>query len=240
MAEVKLISMAAPRTKVIALRTLLCLFWSVADLVSAQSPRLGAGNLVGKSCRVLNAAPRARSLNSDRGVAASGAHCGGQARGSGRQAARESECCPLAAVADDVGHWYLSPCVGGITPDKPWGGTGGAVLYEALQRRSRPVAGVQPQCGVCPVRVGRRRADPRRATGGKRTREPNGGHGSNRGWAPSPGSGRVPTDRRPRAAARHQGALDSRLAHAPGGPVDVLYVLGLTFSFGSGLPPAPR
>lgn len=37
---------------------------------------------------------------------------------------------PLVALAeDDAQRWYLNPYVGGIVPDKPWGGRGSALLY---------------------------------------------------------------------------------------------------------------
>jgi hypothetical protein len=39
-------------------------------------------------------------------------------------------CCPLRALADgDTESWYLNPYLGGIVPDKPWGGKGSALLY---------------------------------------------------------------------------------------------------------------
>ena len=39
-------------------------------------------------------------------------------------------CAPLPALCeDDVGHLYLNPYLGGIRPDKPWGGKGSTALY---------------------------------------------------------------------------------------------------------------
>jgi hypothetical protein len=37
---------------------------------------------------------------------------------------------PLLALAEEeAGRWYLNPYLGGIVPDKPWGGRGSALLY---------------------------------------------------------------------------------------------------------------
>jgi hypothetical protein len=39
-------------------------------------------------------------------------------------------CAPLMALArDEAASWYVSPSLGGITPDKPWGGKGSAAVY---------------------------------------------------------------------------------------------------------------
>ncbi len=36
---------------------------------------------------------------------------------------------PTALAQDEIGHWYLNPYIGGITPDTPWGGKGSTALY---------------------------------------------------------------------------------------------------------------
>jgi len=180
-------------------------------------------------------------------------------------------CCPLASAADEAGQWYVNPSIGGITPDKPWGGTGGAVLYgldvgthlssawsaeislngAPLNDRFEPGhiwlyggalnvlrvfergAAVAPyvSLGAGATHV----APPSPTPLESRTEfmvQP--GFGAIVQLWQSSGGGRS-LALRPDIKVRWTHGW----AHAPGNPVDILYVLGLTFSFAGTEPRTP-
>jgi len=176
----------------------------------------------------------------------------------------------LCLCAAHAGHgeeparsWYMNPYLGGITPDKPWGGNGSAALYGLdVGKNLSPAWGIELDLNDAPLsdRFGPQRSQ---LYGGAlqllrvfRIK---------RGFAPylSIGSGvthlappaGIPLQRRTEFMVQAgTGAIvglwesgdgwrslalrpDVKFrwthgwAHAPGNPVDVLYVFGLTFSF---------
>ena len=177
-------------------------------------------------------------------------------------------CNPLAVAADDAGHWYLNPGVGGITPDKPWGGSGSAILYELdvgknlsaawsgeLAVNGAPLSdrSAAGDIGLYSGAINLLRVFHRNAAfapyvllgaGVTHVARPAGTRRENRTefmlqpglgaigrfWESADGSRTLAL--RPDIKVRWTHGW----AHAPGNPVDVLYVLGVTFSFGSGAP----
>jgi len=170
---------------------------------------------------------------------------------------------PVLAAGDAV-QWYLNTGVGGVTPDKPWGGAGSAALYEldfgvhlspawsaelalngaALDDRFGPGDIGLYGAALDALRVFNRAgafapyvslgagathvAPPSEAGPGTRTEfmvQPGVG-ALTRLWQSADGSWSLAL--RPDVKARWTHGW----AHAPGNPVDVLYVLGLTVSFG--------
>jgi hypothetical protein len=178
----------------------------------------------------------------------------------------------LAEAADDPGHWYLNPCVGGITPDKPWGGTGSAVLYELDVGKNLSAAWSAEfavngaplsdrfgpgQIGLYSGAINLLRVFNRSAAfapylllgaGATHVAPPAGTGLENRTeFMVQPGLGAIATFWQSADGSRTLALRpDIKVrwthgwAHAPGNPVDVLYVLGVTFSFGSARPPTPR
>jgi len=173
-------------------------------------------------------------------------------------------CSPVLALArEDAEWWYLNPYLGGIVPDKPWGGNGSTVLYGLDIGRSLSAAwNAELDMNGAPLsdRYGAGRVG---LYGGALTLL----RVFNRGarFAPyvslgaglthvAPPSG-VPLESRTEFMAQPgvgalvrvwEGSAGLRAlalrpdvkarwthgwAHAPGNPVDVLYVLGLTFEF---------
>ncbi|MGO9038076.1 MAG: outer membrane beta-barrel protein [Steroidobacteraceae bacterium] len=180
-------------------------------------------------------------------------------------------CLPHTALAqDEVGHWYLNPYFGGITPDKPWGGKGSTALYgfdigtnfsptwsaeldlNSARLSDRVGSGqtglyggavdllrVFNRGGVfapyLSIGVGVTHAAPPSATGLESRTEfmTQPGFGAMiKVWESVDGSRSFAL--RPDIKARWTHGW----AHAPGNPVDALYVLGLTFSFRPAKPAA--
>ena len=176
-------------------------------------------------------------------------------------------CVPLTAFAqDDVGHWYLNPYFGGVTPDKPWQAKGSAALYGFdIGANFSPTWSAELDLNAAPLRdrVGSGHTGlyggaldllrvfnrggvfaPYLSVGAGVTHaafpsETELGSRTEFMWQPAFGTlikvwestddSRSLT-LRPEIKAR----LTHGWAHAPGNPVDVLYVLGLTYSFGPG------
>jgi hypothetical protein len=174
-------------------------------------------------------------------------------------------CAPLAALAqDEAASWYVSPSLGGITPDKPWGGNGSAALYGLdIGTRFSPDWSAELDLNDARLtdRVGSGHSslsagalELLRVFNGGRVFAPYLSIGAGvTHAAPPPGIGlenRTEFMAQPGLGAiikvwqspRGAGSLALRSdikarwthgwAHAPGNPVDVLYTLGLTFSFG--------
>jgi Outer membrane protein beta-barrel domain len=176
-------------------------------------------------------------------------------------------CLPLTAHAQDAAaDWYLNPYLGGITPDKPWGGKGAAALYgvdigtnlsaawsaeldlNAARLSDRVGSGHTGLYGgaLDLLRVfnrGARFAPYLMLGAGVTDAAPPSGAGLQRRtefmmqpgvgaiiklWEGADGSGTLAL--RPAIEARWTHGW----AHAPGNPVDVLYALGVTYSFGLG------
>jgi len=180
-------------------------------------------------------------------------------------------CVPLTALAQaEVGHWYLNPYFGGVTPDKPWGGKGSTALYgldigtnfsptwsaeldlngallsdrlgsghTGLYGGALDLQRVFNRGGLfapyLSIGAGATHAAPPSGTGLESRTEfmAQPGFGAFIKVWESPDGSRSFT-LRPDIKARWTHGW----AHAPGNPVDVLYVLGLSFSFGPGKPSA--
>jgi hypothetical protein len=171
-------------------------------------------------------------------------------------------CVPCTGDAQD-GDWYVSPYLGGITPDKPWGGTGSAgVLGIDLGRQLSAAwsaeldfdeATLADRFGPGRIHLYGAALELRRSftiasglapyvslgAGVTRLAPPNDSFPERRTeFMMQPGAGALI---RLWESSDHSCALalrpDIRLrwthgwAHAPGNPVDLLYVFGLTMSF---------
>ena len=174
-------------------------------------------------------------------------------------------CAPFTAHAqDEAGDWYFNPYLGGIAPDKPWGGKGGSALYGV------DIGTILSPAWSAEVDLNGARLSDRFGSGHT------GLYGGaldllrvfNRGggFAPYLSLGAGITHAAPPAGAGLQSRMEFMMqpglgaiiklwesadgsgtlalrpavearwthgwAHAPGNPVDFLYALGLTFSFG--------
>jgi hypothetical protein len=173
-------------------------------------------------------------------------------------------CSPVIALAgENAERWYLNPYVGGIVPDKPWGGNGSTVLYGLDIGRSLSAAwsaefdmngaALSDRYGAGPIGlyggaltllrvfnrgarfapyvsfgVGLTHVAPPSAIPLERRTEFTAQPGVGalvRVWERADGSRAVAL--RPDVKVRWTHGW----AHAPGNPVDILYVLGLTFEF---------
>jgi hypothetical protein len=176
-------------------------------------------------------------------------------------------CIPFTVHAqDELAGWYVNPYLGGIIPDKPWGGKGGTALFGIDIGRNLSAAWsaeLDLNGARLNDRVGSGHTDLyggalellRLFNGGGRfapylmlgagvtdaAPPPGAGLQSRTEFMMQPGGGAIirlweGADGAGTLALRP--AIEARWthgwAHAPGNPVDVLYALGLTYSFGPG------